>query len=224
MIYRIDIQRFLLHAIDHFSFTDLYYCQYVIVSSRIKCGNKDGNCHKANPLYPLPETVARFAETGNTDLLDRELFALYDDMIKHDHSTVFYDLFVRTIETHTNVMVVCHEDENPYVDSLCKFLKKRFSIEVINLNQLFTKGKIDPVHYDYNKIRDKGVDIRRAATAQAVKDKASTEEGRMELLMMWKRKTKLNLCKSIGINVRKDVSDKDLDAILIDAWVKDDGW
>lgn len=222
MIYRIDFQNFLLHAIDHLSFMDLNYCEYAIVSSRITCGLRDMHCARINLLYPKNEIVDHYAATGDYEQLEREMIKMYDDMLKEDKTALFYNTFVKPIEDHINVMIVCHREENHYVDALCKFLKKRLYIEVIDLNQLFTKGKLDTIHYDYDKIRDRAVDIRRNAKHEEAKSKASTEEGRMQLLQEWDKKTKLKLCKNLKIRVRSNLREKDIDAILIDAWVKDD--
>lgn len=221
MIYRIDLHHFLVHAIDHFSFTDLNYFEYAIISAKIKCGLKDSHCQKINNLFPLAETVIAYAETGNPDILEHDLFKLYDDLINNQHSDVFYKVFVQNVEKHINVLIVCDEQENPYIDVLCKYLKKKFAIEVIDLNKLFTKGKLDPIHYDYDVIRDKGVDVRRAAKKQAEENLATTRDGRLELVRGWDKDRKIKQCKKIGLRVRKSISERELDQILIDAWVED---
>lgn len=222
MIYRIDIQNFLLHAIDHLEFVDLNYAIYGIISSAITCGMKDLRCSKFNILYPLTETVMRYADTENKDVLEQELMAYYEKLLFKERSPVFYDLFVKPIEEHANVILVCDRCENPYLDVLSAFVKKQFAIEVIDLNKLFEDGHLNPVRYNYSKICDKGKEIREITKREEMLAKASTEDGRMELLQHWNRKTKLALCKELKLRVRKSIDDETLNALLIDAWVRED--
>lgn len=222
MIYRIDLQHFLVHAIDHLEFVDINYAIFVVISAKINVGLKDTRCQKPSILYPNPETVLRFDESQNMDVLEREMFDYYDNLVIRGKDTTFYDYFVHTMEEHNNVIIVCDKIENPYVDVLAKYLKKRFAIEVIDLNKMFTDGYIDPVRYDYNKIQKKGQGIRELKEADRMKSLACTPDGRMELLREWNKSTKLKLCKALKLRVRKSIDDKILDDILIDAWVNED--
>lgn len=222
MIYRITLRNFLLHAIDHMTYRDLTTCKYDIFSPKITCGRKDPACAKLLELYPTTEMMERYTSGGSVEHLEKEMFDMYDKMNSKWRSAMFYNEFVKSIEDHINAILICIDDDVPVLDILCRYLKKKFSIEVIDLDRLFTKGKIDPIHYDYKEIRDLGVDIRRAAEEELARNLATTPDGRMSLLRKWSRKQKLKFCrKNLRMHVQDGIPDSELDEIIIDAWVID---
>lgn len=220
MIYRIDLQHFITHAIDHFTSDDLVHFQYAIVSAKINNGRSVANTVKMNELYPSPEIVLEYDEYKDKNILEKMYFEMLDngDIGKDESANLFYNVFVNTLINHYDVMILCDECENDYIDCLVKYLHKKFSIDVIDLNQLFTEGKTNEIYIDRKEIWNKAVDIRRLAGKEMIRTLSQTRDGRLKLLEKMSTKEKIEKCKEIGINVSK--RDKhDLDSILIDEWV-----
>ena len=132
MIYRIDLQHFLIHAIDHFSLQDLTSMEYCIISAKIPNGGKVRNVIKMNDLYPSPDTVIAYAETHDKNVLKK----MYIDTMFPKHkkgepetstfTNIIYQTFINTLLQRQNVMIVCDELENPYIDCLCDYLKDEY--------------------------------------------------------------------------------------------------
>lgn len=225
MIFRIDIQHLLTHMIDHFTRNDFSNnFQFAIVSAKVRNGGRVSNVAKINELYPTPEIVESYAEYKDKKVLER----MYFDMLKPDkddnskwQDNIIYKTFLNPLLSHHNIVIVCDEIENDYIDVLCKYLKKYFSVEVIDLNELFTKGHVGPLYIDIDEIHDKAVDIRLNSLRQENEQLASTSDGRMKLLRNMTKKQKIKKLKELGISISKEDM-KDIDKILIDTWVEDD--
>jgi len=226
MIYRIDLQHYLSHAIDHFTAEDLSHFQYAIISASIRNGGRVLNSVKINDLYPLPEIVTEYAEHQDKSIMEKAYMDYLrpkrdDDSIgKNVMANIFYKTFINPLINHANIMIVCDRNENEYVDVICKVLKKEYLIDVIDLNKLFSDGKVGPIYIDRNDIWDKAVDIRREAGKDEVRALESTSGGRLKLLNMMKKREKIKKIKELGINIT-NYNKKDLDSILMDAWVND---
>ena len=121
-------------------------------------------------------------------------------------------------------MLICDSESNEdaYIDVICRILKKEFSLDVIDLNQLFTTGHVGPYRIDLDKIHDKSVKIARSITQQAIKDKASTREGRMELISQMSKKEKLKHLKKFGTKLSEREM-QNIDQILLEEWCAHDG-
>lgn len=216
MIYRIDMKHFLSHAIDHFTRDDLSHFQYAIISAAIKNGSRAQNMAKLNDLYPTPETIIEYAELHDKSILEKMyLETLTKPAIAHS----IYRSFVNPLINHVDVVIICGESENDYIDVFVKHLRKTYHIEVIDLNVLFSTGRVGEIYIDRNKIWDKAVDIRRDAGKEEMKALSSTKDGRLRLIKMMNRKDKIEKLKSLGINITS--ADRDsLDNILIEEWVE----
>ncbi len=224
MIYRIDLQHFLIHAIDHFGIDQLSHFQYVIISASVKNGGTSPNIHKINELYPPPEMVVEYAETEDLKVLEKMYFEFLstDEHGKKSNwsSNIIYKVFIENLINHYDLMIICDKNENPYIDVLCNYLEKMFSIAVIDLNQLFSKGYVGSIYIDRSKIWDRAVDIRRAAGKEEVDSLRTTRDGRISLIKKMRRKEKLKLLKELGIRVT--ARDKDhLDELLIEEWANE---
>ena len=224
MIYRIDMKHFLTHAIDHFTLEELTHFEYAIISSPISNGGRTKNVAKVNELYPTADILIEYDEYKDAEMFERMYMDLlkpkgFKEERKYMIRTV-YHTFINPLLNHVDVMIICDESENLYIDVLCKYLKNEFDIEVIDLNQLFTKGRVGPIYIDRDKIWDNAVDIRRAAGRDEIEAMESTPGGRLRLLEMMNRKDKIRKLDSLGISVTN--ADKhNLDKLLIDAWVED---
>ena len=230
MIYRIDYQHFLSHAIDHFSLDDIMNAQYLIISAKITNTGKCRNIVKMNDLYPDTITVIAYAETGDKKLLEEMYFEMLEPKDKelkaeyrrsNPYTTTIYQSIINPLLNHYNVIIICDTAENDYIDCFCKFLKKNYSVEVIDLNELFTKGRVGSIYVDRDEIRDKAVDIRRAAVREQAHAMASTRDGKEALIEKMTKKQKLKELKRLGIKVSPD--EKDLDVLLFEEWCRADG-
>ena len=228
MIYRIDSKHFLSHAIDHLSLQDLTTMQYCIISAKVANQGKCRNVVKMNDLYPTPEAVITYCETHDKKLLKK----MYIDQMFPKHkkgepetstfTSLIYQTFVNPLLQRFNVMIICDELENAYIDCLCDYLKDEYSIEVIDLNTLFTKGRIGSIYIDRDEIRDKAVDIRRAALRDEVRALSSTKDGKASLISKMSKKKKLKELERFGVTLdERDM--KDIDSILLEEWCRADG-
>ena len=227
MIYRIDFQHFLIHAVDHFTAEDLSHFQYAIISASIANGARAQNVVKLNHLYPLPEIVVDYADHHDKSIMEK-MYMDYlcpkkntDGITKDQMNNIFYKTFINPLINHVNIMIICDRSENEYIDVICKVLKKEYEIDVIDLNQLFSKGYVDDIYIDRDTISDIAVDIRRQAAIESRKSLETSSGGRLKLLDMMTKKEKIKKIEELGINVTNFNND-DLNQILIDAWVNDE--
>lgn len=225
MIYRIDMQHFLTHAIDHFTLDELSHFQYAIISAKIRNGMRSANVTKISDLYPTPEIVTAYAEYKDKSILEK----MYMEMLKPDKtetgndwlSNKIYTVFINPLVKHVDIVILCDQIENDYVDILCKYLKKSFGIEVIDLNELFIKGRVGEIYIDRKEIWDNAVNIRRSSAKELMQSLECTRDGKLKLLGMMNKKAKVTKLKELGINVTEN-DKKNLDKLLIDEWVDND--
>ena len=62
MVYRCDLQHFIVHAIDYFTLPDLTNMQYAIISAKISSGGRARNVVKVNDLYPDVDTIMAYED------------------------------------------------------------------------------------------------------------------------------------------------------------------
>lgn len=222
MLYRIDFQHFLTHAIDHFTLDQICHFEYVIISAKVANGRRLKNTVKVNELYPDTDIVINYSEFKDKEIMEKMYFEMLqgggNKIKKKNYGMILYNVFVNPLIQHNDIMIVCDKEENDYIEALCKYLKKYFHIESINLNQLFTKGYVDEIYISMDKIRDSAVDIRIMAAELAVESYETTRGGREFLLAKMTRKEKIQKLKKLGIKV--SAKDKDnIDELLIEEWV-----
>ena len=213
MLYRIDIERYLTHAIDHFTRDELANFEYAIIGT-LRNGSRCNNVVKLNSIFPDIEIVTTFSDIGDKDILKKMYFKYLDDM-----GRTIYQVFINPILQHKDIVIICKQQENVYIDVLVEYLKKNFHLECIDLNELFSKGRVGSIYIDRDDIHNKAVDIRREAGKEQIEALAATKDGRLKLLNMASSKWKVKKLKELGITVTK--SDlKDLDKLLIESWVE----
>lgn len=230
MIYRIDLQHYLRFAIDFFTREELVNINYAIISAKMIYGGRYGaKCSKLHDLWPSTETLAAYADTGDKDLLEKMYMTEVKPALKSQsewkkgefegtYQEEFYRSFIYPwIKMHADVLIICDESENEYVDIVCKCLKE-FGVEVIDLNVLFTKGKIGPIKIDMDKITETAHSISKKINRVNDLTLATTAEGREQLVTKrWNTKQKISKLKELGIKL--DKSDlKNINSILLDAW------
>ncbi len=223
MIYRIDKKNFICHMIDHFTSDELIQMTYLIISAKVINGGTCKNVKKINELYPTTEVVNAYAEYEDDKILEKMYLDVLSPTNKSEGNYISNKIYTNIIQpllNHEDVVLICDEKENPYLDVLCKFLDKKFSIEVIDLNKLFTEGHIGAIYIDRKEISDKAVPICRQALKDMYHSLESTRDGREKILARMSRKDKLRKLKELGIKVTS--ADKNLDKLLVDAWVNDE--
>jgi hypothetical protein len=225
MIYRCDLQHFLVHAIDYFTLPELSSIQYAIISSKISSGGRSGNVAKINALYPAVESIIAYDDYKDKKIFEQMYISMLDGKDEPEESNPFantiYRVFINPLLEHYDVMIICDAIENVYIDVLCKYLKEKFEIEVIDLNELFTKGCIESIYINRDEIRDKAVDIRRAAIKEQIRNMSSTRDGKEQLISKMSKKEKIKQLKKYGVKLGSN--DKDLDQILLEEWCAEDG-
>lgn len=224
MLYRITLEKFLTHMVDYFKLEEIAGIEYAIISSKISNSGKCQNIVKLNELYPSYDIISEYAENNNMDTF-KKMYVDYlrgnmkDKLSDYEISSVtsvIYRALIQPFENHNDICLLCTEAENYYMDILCDFLKDEYSAEVIDLNILFTKGKIGPISIDRDDIHDKMVDIRRAALREYKRNLEATHDGRVKLISLMSKKEKLKKLKELGVSVSN--KDKDLDQLLIEAY------
>ena len=222
MLYRIDLQHFLTHAIDYFTRNELVHFDYVLISAKINSLAKSPNVIKKNNLWPTPEVIENYEEFKDKKIMEKMYLDFLTIKTPDDEyiGDILYTTFINPIINHRDIMIVCDINENDYIDVFCKHMNDVYSLDCINLNKLFSEGKIGPLYIDKNKIWDKAVDIRRIAGKKRIEGLEASRDGRLKLLGLMNKKEKILKLKEIGIKVNKGNAD-DLDKLLIDAWVDD---
>lgn len=228
MIYRIDIQHFLTHAIDYFTQEEISHFQYAVISAIVKSYSSVLNVSKVDSLYPLPEILIDYEDHKDKSIMEKMYMDFLSPkkendagMTKRHMANIFYRTFINTLNNHVDIMIVCDRSENEYIDVICKVLKKDYSLEVIDLNKLFSEGRIGPIYIDRKEIWDKCVDIRRAAGKDMNDAIESSKDGRKFLLSKMTKKQKIKKIEELGITLT-NYNKKELDSILMDIWVLDE--
>jgi hypothetical protein len=216
LLFRIDMERYLTHAIDHFTRDELNHFEYAIISAGIRNQGKCENMAKLSIIFPSMDIQTAFIDYNDKTIIRKMYFKELDEM-KHD----IYRSFINPILQHQDILIICTEHENVYIDILVEYLAKNFKLECIDLNELFIKGRIGSVYIDRDAIQNKAVDIRRSVGKVQIEALESTKDGRLKLLNLMGIKDKMKKLKDLGITVSKsDI--KDLDKLLIESWVEDD--
>lgn len=221
MLYRIDFQHFMTHMIDYFTQDELLHCQYLILSAIVTNQKRIDNVSKIGILWPDNDSIVRYEETKNYDIFKKEYFDTLDSKITNETDvnwagSSIYQTIIKLILDHEDVIIVCDRYENFIIDAFCEYLKKKWHAEAIDLNELFSKGKVGPIFIDRVKIRNSAVDIRRAATRDMIKSLEASSDGRIIRLRNMTRKEKKEKLRELGI---KFYPGDNLDALLMDEWV-----
>lgn len=227
MIYKIDLKNYLMHMVDYFPLDDLIHFQYLILSAKITNGGRLSNVSKISGLYPLPEDIATYIEYKDKDMFEKMYFDFLDpdeeDKIRMRNGgsyfiyNLIYKTFISPLNNHYDILILCDESENYIIDALCKYLKKKFKIEIADLNQLFEKGEIDSIYLDRKEINKNSEDIKKACAVDQYRSYESTVDGRIKLISMMTKKDKINKLKSLGIDPTEE-DKKNLDKLLLEIW------
>lgn len=221
MLYMIDLQHFLVDMIDYFTSEELGNMQYMIISEKLKNQKKVLNVAKPYAVYPTPDMLTAYAKYKTLEVAE----ALYEDYFTPDDKTrwqdnIVYTHFIAPFLNHQDVVMISDQEEFNFPLAIAKYLNKHFGLEVINLNELFSKGRIGSIYIDRKEVSNRAVDIRRVAEMHQQKNMESTEDGRANLMNLMTKKEKIRKLKSLGIKLTGNESSKEINDLLIDDWVK----
>lgn len=224
MLYRINHKNFLLHAIDWLPLEQLYQFQYAVISVRLPNGGRAPNVGRLPFLWPISDATVAWETTQDREAM-REIFLAHlrtdDPELHRDIENQVYQALLNPIDRHVDVLLYCHEDEDPIMDVICEFLEKDYHLKAIDLNQLFTTGHAGPYKIDLNKIHDKAVDVRRWASEDMKRAMASTYDGKMQVIAKMTKKEKRKKFDELAIDpkfIPKHLWDK----VLLEEWDKAD--
>jgi hypothetical protein len=211
--------------IDYFTREELIHFQYAIISAKIPNQGRCDNVVKVNSLYPDFDSLSTYDEYKDEKIAEKLYFEMLqnEDGGRKDYKETpwadytIYKTFINPLNKHFDIIILCDKMENIWVDFLCKYMKKKFAIEVIDLNKLFSEGKIGPIYIDRKEIWNKSVDVKKSAIEKTKEGLEQTRGGRIKLIGMMSKKEKISKLKEIGIKVTS-IDDNNLDALLIDSW------
>lgn len=200
--------------IDYFTREELSELQYLIISSPIRNQGTAPNVVKCNDLYPSSEEISNYAQLG-----DRKLFhKSYYRELKEMENILYVRIIEPILRHHHNIVLMCTEEEDLYIDVLCDFLKKEFNMQTVDLNRLFKEGETDIFFIDKASVKNKSVELKRNAVKEKIKTLEQTEDGRAKLLSMMSKEEKLDKLRELGIRVNES-DKKDLTELLRLEWV-----
>ena len=194
--------------------------QYAVISAGIKVqGGRVLNMKKINEIHPSSVNFEMTTSHENYHDIDA-LRKVYTEYLKKIDN-LLYLIFVDTVLNHHNICIICCERENYYIDILVEYLKKKFALECIDLNKLFTEGRVGKIYIDRDEIHNRAVDIRRAAGDEMIEQDKMTPGGRLRLLNKMSRKQKIRKLAELGIHINESEYDQ-IDEMLIKEWVEDE--
>jgi hypothetical protein len=214
MLFRINHENFIYHMIDYFTREELVGLQYLIISGPIRNQGTAENVARCNDLYPTSEIVSDYVQLEDMKVLHK---AYYKEL-KQTENIVYRAIIEPILRHHHNIVIVCKEREDMYIDVLCDFLKKEFNMQTIDLNRLFKEGETDIFFIDRDSVNNKSVELKRTVVRDKIRAMEQTEDGRAKLLSMMSKDDKLDKLKELGIKVNKS-DKKDLDELLRLEWV-----
>ena len=216
MLYRIDFEKFMVHMIDHFPGEELLSFHYVIVSAGILNQGRLNNVVKVHHrFYPSAHVQEIYLEHQNQNIFQK----MYFDELE-DCTDIIYETFLSNLLKHSSVLIICKKEENHVVDALIEFLKK-YAVECVDLNKLFTDGSVDKVYVDIDEIEKKTIELRKRMKKVVIKEEEATSHGRARLLSVMNDEQKLKKLSKLGIDMN-GIDVDDYDKLLIEYWVEDE--
>ena len=215
MLYRIDLEHFLMHCIDYFTRKELTSIKYLIISNNIQNLDKAPNVYRSASEYPSSEILTNYYTNNDLTLFKNE----YLTELKIVKNCIYRDI-IYPIAHHEPLFIIYRAKENFIIDILTEFLSEEYHIDCIDLNKLFINGEIDPIIYDHDKITETDKKINKELKKEWIETQEETSAGRKQLLSRMSSKNKEKLIKKLGYNTDK-LKESEYDSILNDEWVKD---
>lgn len=204
--------------IDYFTQEELTNLQYLIISASVRNQGTSPNVVKVNDLFPSTNgVIIPYVELGDKKLMHKMYYKELKDM-----DNIIYSAIIDPIlRHHHNIVLLCDENEDVYMDVVCDYLEKSFGMKVIDLNRLFKEGETDIFFIDKSEIKNKSVELKRSAVMSQIESLEKSASGREKLLGLMNKEDKLKKLKELGINVNKS-DNKHLTELLRIEWVNAD--
>lgn len=224
MIYRISWRNYLVHMIDWFPVDELLAMWYIVVGEGVMQHGRESNVKKPAALLPTVDIISYYAATGDAQCASGMYMSqLMKKPTKEERMTEIeqdvYLCFTDPLTKHINVCMVYSQEEVWIQDTLCRYLKEQHGIDVIDLDQLFSDGKIDGFYFDYEAIRERWKDTLKQMQEIEFITKSRTSDGRRELLSEMTFKKKLKLLKRLKIKFSSKITEEKATELLRDGWV-----
>jgi hypothetical protein len=202
--------------IDYFTREEITNLSYMIISASIRNQGTQPNIVKCNDLYPSSDD----AISNYIQLEDKKLFhKTYYRELKQTENIIYQAIIDPILKHRHNIVLICAEREDMYIDVLCDFLKQEFALKTVDLNKLFDEGETDIFVIDKTEVNNKSIEIKRNAVRESIRSREQTPDGRAHLLSLMAKEDKLKKLKSLGIKVDKSMKDSELTELLKDEWV-----
>ena len=214
MLFRINHESFIYHMIDYFTREELISLQYLIISASIRNQGTIDNVSRVSDLYPSSDLLSDYIQLEDKKVLYK---AFYKEL-KQIQNIVYASIIMPIIMHHHNIVLICNEREDIYIDVLCDFLKKEFNMSTVDLNRLFKEGETDIFSIDRDSVKNKSVELNRMVVRDKIRSYEQSEGGREKLLKMMSKEDKLKKLKELGIKVNES-DKKDIDELLRLEWV-----
>ena len=206
--------------VDYFTAKELISLEYLIISASI--GNT-GICtnvaRSGGALYPTTDALSGYIESGGTDT--DQLKRAYIDELKITKN-ILYDLIIKPILLYRhNIVLVCQEREDIYIDIMTEYLRKEFALPCIDLNRLFTTGETDIFYIDRKLVQNNTVELKREAVRNLRQRMESHPGGKIDMIYNhMNRDDKIKKLRELGVHVKKSDYDR-LNDLLEEAWLEE---
>lgn len=208
--------------IDYFTAEELSDLQYLIISAGIRRGDDRhildargilANVVKVNDLYPTTELIADYGAYGDIQLFRKSYF----HELHQTENIIYRSIIGPILHYHHNMVIICKEDEDYFIDVLVQYLNKEFAMKTIDLNELFINGETSIFYIDKKQVHDHCVQLTRTAAKEQYMSLSSTKDGREYLIDKMDKDTKIKKLKELGVTVGK-IGNKEATQLLIETW------
>lgn len=199
--------------IDHFTRTEILSFYYIILGAGIKNTNKLENILKPTWAYPDNSLIEQYFQTR-----DKERFI--NDYVSDlkEVSCAIHMYIVKPIIQRRNLILITKKNEDIIAEGFVKYLKDYHKIDCINLNDLFSKGSVGKINYDFDEINKESEEFFYAEEKKWKKDQSKSEAGRANLFLKMTDKEKNKKLKELGYNPSR-VNKNEIDQIIHDEWI-----
>lgn len=224
MIYRISWRNYLVHMIDWFPLDELLAMWYIVIGEGVMQHGRESNVKKPASLLPDTNIISYYAATGDAQCASGMYMSqLTRKPTKEERMTDIeqdiYLHFTDPLAKHINVCMVYSQEESWMQETLCRYLKERHDIDVIDLDKLFSDGKVDGFYFDYDAIVARWKNVLKTMQDIEFETKSRTADGRRELLGNMTFKKKLKLLKKLKIRFSSKITEEKATELLRDGWV-----
>ncbi|MBD5583934.1 MAG: hypothetical protein HDQ88_02545 [Clostridia bacterium] len=225
MLYCIDYEHFMVDMIDFFTKEEIL--SFIYLNTSVIIPNQQSN-YSAKLMFMVPSSDSEYyiSENNNEKMADELYYQQLLDGVNNPYRSentrnMWYKSMLGPLRNHQNVMMMCLRSEMHYMKVLCKFIKEQFGVETIDLNKLFTEGRVGDMVIDFRDFKGRTKDLRDGWKEDNRRERmitAQTYDGRKKLMNDMSKKEKIKQLELIGVSyIPKD--EDEIDALLMESWV-----